>query len=173
MIAGRIPLVDLDAMQGTVAETLRSRPQRLNIIGMMAHAEGCVLPQLQLGRAVNNEQTLNASSRELLILLAARMDGGEYVWRQHLPIAVRLGITDDKVHALRDMHVSSPAFTDAERALLAYGEQVVRGGDVEEPVFKTAAKHFSMRELVEAIIAIGYYMTMNRLTNATRTPFEA
>jgi alkylhydroperoxidase family enzyme len=56
--------------------------------------------------------------------------------------------------------------------VLAFGAQVIRGSHVEDDVFERAARHFTGRELVEAILAIGYYMTMNRLTEATRTPLE-
>jgi hypothetical protein len=33
-------------------------------------------------------------------------------------------------------------------------------------------KHFADQEIVEAIIAIGFYMTMARLTEATRTDLD-
>jgi alkylhydroperoxidase family enzyme len=50
---------------------------------------------------------------------------------------------------------------------------VVRGGEVDDLTFRAAARRYSHRELVEGILAIGYYMTMNRLTTATQTPLEA
>lgn len=169
----RVPLVDIEALEGPVGDALRSRAGKLNIVGVMAHAQGCVVQQLQLGRAVNSDQDLDALSRELLILLAARIDGGEYVWRQHVPIAVRHGATQAKIDALEKGDIASKAFSADERALLAYGVQVIRGGQVDDIRFRAAARRYSHRELVEAILAIGYYMTMNRLTAATRTPLEA
>lgn len=168
----RVPLVDIEALEGPVGDALRSRPGKLNIVGMMAHAQGCVVQQLQLGRAVNSQQDLDALSRELLILLAAQIDGGEYVWRQHVPIAVRHGATQAKIDALEKGDISSKMFSPDERALLAYGAQVIRGGQVDDVTFRAAARRYSHRELVEAILAIGYYMTMNRITAATLTPFE-
>lgn len=168
----RVPLLDIDAMGGPVGEALRARPGKLNIINMMAHAQSCVLPQLQLGRAVNSTQELDPLSRELLILLAAYLDGGQYVWRQHVPIAIRHGASAEKIEALEKGDIGSKAFSRDERVLLAYGRQVVAGGDIDEVTFRAAVRRYSYRELVEAILAIGYYMTMNRLTRATLIPFE-
>ncbi|WP_176595476.1 MULTISPECIES: carboxymuconolactone decarboxylase family protein [Sphingobium] len=169
----RVPLLDIALLEGPVGDALRARPGKLNIVGMMAHAQGCVVQQLQLGRAVNSQQDLDPLSRELLVLLAAHLDGGEYVWRQHVPIAVRHGASQAKIDALEKGAIASNAFSPDERALLAYGAQVIRGGQVDEVTFRAAARRYSHRELVEAILAIGYYMTMNRITAATLTPLEA
>ncbi|MGI5132999.1 carboxymuconolactone decarboxylase family protein [Pseudonocardia sp. CA-107938] len=168
---GRLPLVDIDSVEGPVGVALRASA-RLNIIAMMAHAPTCVLPQLAIGRAVMTEQSLPALQRELLILLAARMDGGRYVWAQHRSIAEGLGATSAALAALDALDTAATVFDDAERAILAFGVQVVRGGDVDDAVFERARQHFTAQQIVEAILAIGYYMTMNRLTNATRTPLE-
>src|SRR3546814_5506563 len=75
----RVPPLDIDVLEGPVGDALRERPGKLNIVSMMAHAQGCVVQQLQLGRAVNSQQDLDPLSRELLILLAAHLDEGEYV----------------------------------------------------------------------------------------------
>ncbi|MFD0848989.1 carboxymuconolactone decarboxylase family protein [Sphingosinicella xenopeptidilytica] len=169
----RIPLLDVEALEGPVGDALRGRRSKLNIVAMMAHAQGCVVQQLQLGRAVNSEQDLDPLSRELLILLTAHLEDGEYVWRQHVPIAIQHGASREKISALEKGDIASKAFSPDERALLVYGAQVVRGGAVDEVTFRAAARRYSHRELVEAILAIGYYMTMNRITSATLTPLEA
>lgn len=170
--ACRLPLIDIETMEGTVGDTLRSLPMRLNIIAMAAHAKSSVLPQLMLGNAVMNEQSLAPLRRELLILLAARLDGAQYVWSQHRVLAEKLGANEAMVNAIDDLDLSADVFEDADRALLAFGEQVIRNGNVDDRVFQDLSDHFSAQETIEAILAIGYYMTMNRLTLATRIPLE-
>lgn len=44
---------------------------------------------------------------------------------------------------------------------------------VNDAVFFRMKEHFSEREIVEAILAIGFYMTMARLTEATQTDLDA
>ncbi len=172
-IAGsRLPLIDIETMEGTVGDTLRGLPMRLNIIAMAAHASTCVLPQLMLGNSVMNAQTLPPLRRELLILLAARLDGAQYVWTQHRVIAEQLGATPAMVDAIDDLDLSSEVFDDADQALLAFGRQVIGSAAVEDQVFERFSQHFTAQETIESIIASGYYMTMNRLTLATQTPLE-
>ena len=64
------------------------------------------------------------------------------------------------------------AFNDAERALLAFGRDVVENVRVPEPIFAAARKHFSDQEIVESIVALGFYMMMARLTEATETDLD-
>lgn len=169
---GGLALVDVETMPGPVGDALRAAPARLHIIAMMAHAETCVLPQLGLGRAVMTAQSLPPLRRELLILLAARIDSAQYVWSQHRRIAESLGATPAMVAAVEALQLCSGEFDEADRALLAFGRQVIRGGPVEDQVLERVACHLTAQEIVEAILAIGYYMTMNRITLATRTPLE-
>ena len=173
MIAGaRLELVDIETMTGEVGDALRARPARLNIVAMMAHAHTSVLPQLGLGRAVMTQQALDPIQRELLILLSARLDQCQYVWTQHRPLAEGLGATAAMLDAVEALDLSSASFDQPTRVLLRFGRQVIEGGEVGDEVFEQAMRHFSGGELVEAIIAIGYYMTMNRIATATQTPLE-
>src|SRR3546814_20617523 len=88
----------------------------MNIIAMAAHANTCVIPQLMLGNAVMNEQSLSGLRRELLILLAARLDGAQYVWSQHRVIAEKLGATSAMVKAIEELDLASAALDEPEQA---------------------------------------------------------
>ena len=155
----RVPLHDLDAVPGKI---------RLNL----AHAEATVEPQLRLGGAILGHQLLAHSLRELLILLAAKLEGGEYEWVQHVPIAKHVGVSDRQIDAINALDLLSPVFSDAERALLAFGQQVVETVRVDNAVFGRVSQHFSHREIVEAILTCGFYMTMARITEALQVPID-
>ena len=64
------------------------------------------------------------------------------------------------------------AFNAAEQALLAFGREVIENVRVPEPVFAAMRQHFSEQEIVESILAIGFYMTMARLTEATEVDLD-
>src|SRR3546814_17908649 len=76
------------------------------------------------------------------------------------------------VKAIEELDLASAALDEPEQALLGFGKQVIESGNVTDEVFERCSRHFTAREVIEAILAIGYYMTMNRLTLATRTPLE-
>lgn len=168
----RLSLIDPDKTDGEVAKAFTSMPVQLNIFRMMAHAETCMIPQMRLGGAILAKQDLGHGPRELLILLVAKIEGGEYEWRQHVPIAEGVGLSEERIAAIESLDLSAACFDAAELALLAFGRQVIENVRVEDAVFFKMKSHFSEQEIVEAILAIGFYMTMARLTEATQTDLD-
>ena len=169
----RMPLVDPDQATGEVGDALRAPAARLNIFRTLAHAETTALPQMRLGRAILGKQCLSHVARELLILLVARLEGGEYEWVQHVPIALGVGVTQAQIDAIAALQLDAAVFDPAQTALLAFGRQVVETARADDAVFAAAKAHFPDREIVEAILAIGFYMTMARLTETCQTPIDA
>src|SRR3546814_7834794 len=116
---------------------------------MMAPAQGCVVQQLQLGRAVNSQQDLDPLSRELLILLAAHLDEGEYVWRQHVPIAVRHGrwklrsILLPKAVLRQRRSILNKAACSAIAPRLSGAGQVIRSPSEAQPGATSTEEHAS------------------------------
>jgi len=107
-----------------------------------------------------------------LILQVAHIEGGEYEWRQHVPIALGVGVTQPQIDALERGDYVAAAFNEGERALLAFGREVVENVRVGEAVFAGVRKHFSDQEIVESIFTVGCYMMMARLTEATETDLD-
>ena len=172
-VGARIPLADLDRVPGDTGDKLRRMPVKLNIFRMMANAQTTVLPMLRLGGAILSDQELPHAPRELLILLVARLEGGEYEWIQHDPIAEKVGVTRAQIEAIERLDLGADVFTPAEKALLAFGRQVVENVRVDDATFAAAHAHYGDRQIVEAILAIGFYMAAARLTEVTQTPLDA
>jgi alkylhydroperoxidase family enzyme len=147
-------------------------PVRLNIFRLMAHAEANMIPAMRLGNSILHRQKLSAVNRELLILQVAQLEGGAYEWRQHVPIALGVGVTQRQIDGLERGSYDDDAFNETERALLAFGRDVIENVRVPEPVFAGMRRHFSEQEIVETIVAIGFYMMMARLTEATETDID-
>ncbi|MCF8470152.1 MAG: carboxymuconolactone decarboxylase family protein [Parvibaculum sp.] len=168
----RLTLVDPETTSGDVRAAFDLLPVKLNIFRMMAHAETCMAPLMRLGGSILALQQLGARERELVVLQAAALEGGAYEWRQHVPIAKSTGVTDEQIAALEAGTFDSHVFNEAEQALLAFSRQVVEDVRVEAQVFAAMRAHFSEREIVETILAIGFYMMMARLTEATETDLD-
>ena len=168
----RLPLIDPAAATGDAKRVLDNMPNTLNIFRMMAHAETHIKPVVKLGGAILSKQELGAKERELLILQVANLEGGEYEWNQHVPIALGCDALMEQVDALERGEIDDPAFSEAERALLAFSKEVIENVRVGDGTFRAVHAHFSDREIVEAIFTIGFYMMMARLTEATRTDID-
>ncbi len=169
----RLPLLTTENAGEEAKNILAALPATLNIFRMMAHADTCFGPQLQLGAAILARQELGHRERELLILLAARLERGDYEWHQHCPIALGVGITQPQIDALEKLELDGEHFSQKERALLTFGRQVIENVRADRDAFAALKLHFSDREVVEMILTVGFYMTMARLTEATETDLDA
>ena len=168
----RLPLIDPETTTGDIRASFDRMPVKLNIFRMMAHAEANMIPAMRLGNSILHRQKLSAVNRELLILQVAQLENGAYEWRQHVPIALGVGVTQRQIDGLERASYDDDAFDEAERALLAFGREVIENVRVPEPLFAGMRQHFGEQEIVEAIVAIGFYMMMARLTEATETDLD-
>ena len=168
----RLPLIDPAATSGDVRASFDRMPVVLNIFRMMAHAEANFIPAMRYANSILHRQKLSHVNRELLILQVAQRQGGAYEWHQHIPIALGVGVTQRQVDCLEQGNYTDEAFNATERALLAFGRETIDNVRVPDAVFADMRAHFSEQEIVESIMAIGFYMMMARLTEATETDLD-
>jgi alkylhydroperoxidase family enzyme len=168
----RLPYVDIDTAPEPVRSTLQQLPVQLNIFRMMAHAESSFRPLLRLGSTILAQQKLAANLRELAILQVARLSHAAYEWVQHVPIARAAGVEPAQIDALEAGDIAAACFTADEALVLRFTTEVVRDVRASESVFGAMLGRFSPREIVELILAIGFYMTMARLMETTGVDLE-
>ena len=168
-----IPFADTDALPQKAKEAYDRLPRKLNIFRMWSNAPDCFVSGMRFGGNILARQKLNAALRELVILLVARLEGGTYEWVQHVPIAEGVGCRKDQIAALEAGHLDDPAFDARERVLLRFSREVIRDVKASEEAVKAMQAHFSTQEIVEVILTCGFYMTMARLTETTRTDIDA
>lgn len=169
----RIPYPDLDKASPEVREMLGRLPRSANIFNMMAHAETCLKPVMKLGGTLLGKLQLDPKLRELCLLHAVKLEGGEYEWVQHVPIAKDLGCTDAQIAALDDDDDQAACFDAREQAALQLTREVVVDVRATERTVEAARKHLSDREIVELILMAGFYIMLARLTETLGVEAEA
>jgi alkylhydroperoxidase family enzyme len=168
----RLPLIDPESTSGDMRTFFDRLPIKLNIFKMLAHAETNFIPAMRFGYSILHMQKLSHINRELLILQVAELEGGTYEWHQHVPIALGVGVKQQQVDCIERGHFEGEAFNDAERALLAFGREVIENVRVSDATFAAMRKNFSAQEIVETILTIGNYMMMARLTETTEVDLD-
>lgn len=160
----RIPYPDLDKATPEVREMLARLPAPISIFNMMAHAETALKPVMKLGGTFLGKLKLDPLLRELVILHAVKIEGGEYEWVQHVPVVLALGGTQAQVDALDAGDEQAACFSEAEKAVLRFTREVVVDVGASEAALAAARKHLSEREIVEVILVAGFYIMLARLT---------
>jgi len=168
-----IPFADTAKLPEKAKEAYDRLPRKLNIFRMWANAPEMFVSGMRFGGNILARQKLNAALRELVILLVARLEGGTYEWVQHVPIAEGVGCRKDQIAALEKGDIDDPAFNEKEKVLLYFSREVIRDVKASEEAVHAMERHFSAQEIVEVILTCGFYMTMARLTETTRTDIDA
>lgn len=168
----RLPYVEPESAPDAVRQTMEQLPIQLNIFKMMAHAETCFRPLLRLGTAILSEQQLDPRLRELAILRIAQLSGARYEWVQHEPIAKAVGVSDAQIATLARGTIDDPCFAAIDGLVLRFTTEVVNAVKASDTTFAEMQRHFSPREIVELLLAIGFYMTIARLAETTATDVD-
>ena len=92
-----------------------------------------------MGNALLYRCELDPVLRELAILRVGRLSRAAYEVFQHERIAREAGVTDDKIAALRDATIEAPAFSDNEKAVLRFADDVVRNVRASDKTLKAVA----------------------------------
>jgi len=120
-----------------------------------------------MGNGLLHRCELDPQLRELAILRVGRLSRAAYEVFQHERIAREVGVEDGKIAALRDATVEAPAFTDHEKAVLRFTDDVVRSVRASDRNLKAVQAFLSPGAVIELTLTIGYYMMVCRLLETT------
>ena len=126
---------------------------------------------LALFTAIRQESELNGRYRELAIMLVAVLNCAEYEYVQHIPFALKAGLTEEQLDALPDWR-NSNLFEEADRAVLEYAEAMTRSIQVPDPVFAAVARHFDTRQTLELTVTVAGYNLVSRVLEALQVDHE-
>ena len=169
----RIPYPDLKKASAETQAMIARLPAPINVFSMLAHADTLVKPVMKLGGAILAKTQLDPKLRELALLHAVKLEGGDYEWVQHVPVALKLGATQEQIAALERGEDGAACFSEAEKAALVLTREVVVAVRARPETLEAARKHYSDREIVELIVTAGFYIMLARLTETTGVENEA
>ena len=158
----RIPYFEVDSATGKHAEFLGKLKPHLNIYRMLANSEAGLKGFVRMGNALLYRCELDPGLRELAIVRVGRLSRAAYEVFQHERIAREVGVAEEKIAALRDATIEAPAFTDNEKAVLRFADDVMRNVKASDKNLKAVQAFLSPGALVELTLTIGYYMMVCR-----------
>jgi len=163
----RIPYFDVESATGKHAEFLGKLKPHLNIYRMLANSEIGLKTFTRMGNALLNRGELDPCLRELAILRVGRLGRAAYEVFQHERMAREVGVSDDKIAALRDATIEAPAFSEHEKAVLRFTDDVVRNVKASDRTLKAVQAFLGPGALVELTLTIGFYMMVSRFLETT------
>lgn len=144
----------------------------LNLHLTNAHAPALSKAQWGTISVIRTQTKPPQSLFELAILRTAQICGCEYEVVQHIPMAIRAGLTRAQVDAVAQWQTSD-LFDARQRALLAWIEAMMTNkGDVDDATFEELAHHFSPQEIVELTTAASLYYGTGLMMKALQIRLE-
>ena len=166
----RIPYPDPSRYEG---EPLAERIKRerggelLNLYRMLLHSPPLAEGWLTFFTAVRQRTELPGRYRELAILRVAMLNEADYEFTAHAPFALREGIAQAAIDALR-AHRVPDGLDGADRAVIAYTDSMTREIHVPHDVFARVREHLAEHHVVELTATIAAYNCVSRFLEALR-----
>lgn len=163
----RIPYADLGNEQARplVERIVAERGSVLHLYQMLLHSPPIAEGWLNYLTAVRQKASLSGALRELVIVRVAQINGAQYEADQHIPIALKEGVSQAQIDELADWEASS-RFSDKERRVLALTDQMTRQVHVDKPLMAQLAADFNHQELVELVATVAAYNMVSRFLEA-------
>jgi AhpD family alkylhydroperoxidase len=164
---------DFTTLTKRVKQKFEGLPTKVNFFRMMGYSKGTYVEIIDLTNAIFKNLTLSDYHKELLVLMVAAHQQCKYEWEQHVSIAQAAGVREDQFIAIaKERFYDTEAFTEPETILLHFGNTMLEKGKVPGVVFKHTLKHFSVEELADAMIVIGYYRMLSGFIQTFDIPVD-
>jgi len=153
-------------------QKIEVRGQRIiNLYKVLGHCPYVGLNWQRLGNSLLKGEELPPKLRELAVLRVGSLTGSRYEVTQHTGIGLAAGLTREQTDAIPDWQ-DSTAFSEEERAVLAYTDEVERDCRVRDETFANLRSYLSEHAVVELTVAIGYYGMVSRFLVALDVELE-
>ncbi|HEX2171247.1 MAG TPA: carboxymuconolactone decarboxylase family protein [Dehalococcoidia bacterium] len=142
-----------------------------NVFRALGNAPHILRGVMVLGTAVLNKSRLDPRIRELAIIRVGQINQADYERAHHVEIGRKNGVTEADLENLSSWQ-SSSHFSEKERAVLRYTEEVTRSARPEPATMDELKKHFDDAGIVEVVAAVSFYNMMCRVLNSLDVDLE-
>ncbi len=163
---------EADPMVRKIFQTIEdSGNEVINLLKALAHSPRICRDWRRLGVTLLLKGELSPRIRELAILRVGDLAKANYEWTQHVPIALETGVKQEQIDELSGW-VNSREFSELERAVLQYTDEVSRNFRVSDDTFSRIRDFLGEKEIVELTVTIGYYGMVCRTLEALQIELE-
>ena len=118
-----------------------------------------------LGSYLRFESSLDAVTRELVVLTTAREFDCQYEWSAHVVIGRQAGVREQAIAAIARRQPLD-GLTAGERLVIQYARELLRTKRVSDDTFAAARERFGVQGVTELTATIGYYGMLACALNA-------
>ncbi len=116
---------------------------------------------------------IDPREREIVIDRTCARCRGEYEWGVHVVVFGKtLGIPQETLEATATKDSTDPLWSDRERLLVRLVDELHDTAQVSDALWADLARHWTIPQLLELLVTVGWYHTISFVANAARVPLE-
>ena len=121
------------------------------------------------GEYLRFNSKLGSRLNEFVILVTARVWTQQFEWNAHAPLALKAGVNQEIIDAVRDGR--RPAGMDEDQEI-AYDflMELHHNRSVSDAIYARAVKKFGEQGVIDLVGVTGYYTMLSMIMNVARTP---
>lgn len=164
-----IPDLIIEELPAEIQEPARAGAL-VNVFRMMLRSPQIATLVVKLGAAQFGSGSLPPTDRELAILTTASCFGAAYELSQHEQISASVGVTAAQRAAVAVQDWDCPELSPSQQALVSFLAAVADDRTVPDAVFDEVQHHYTEQQIVEAVVLLGYYFMIARVTTVFGIP---
>jgi len=160
---------DYSPEQQTAHDAFVASP-RGRVVGPLAlwiHRPELAQATEKLGSYLRFSTTLGPKLTELAIITTARVWGSEFEWYAHKPLAIKGGLSEAVVEAIRT-GAEPPYADEEERAVHRFAHEAATERQVSDALYQSTIDALGKDRLVDLVALIGYYGFVSLTLNTFR-----
>jgi alkylhydroperoxidase family enzyme len=126
-----------------------------------------------LGAGILGHGRIEPRERELIILRACARAGAEYEWGVHATaFGVTVGLNGTEIAATASASADDAVWSDADAQLIRAVDELHDTNTISDELWSELAERFSDDQLLEIVIAAGWYRLLSYVINAAGIELE-
>lgn len=146
----------------------------LNLRLALAQEPGLSVAFQSMAHVVLFKGSLSEREREIAIIRTGALTRSEYEWGMHVSIyAEKCGLTEPHIEELTLGKPSAGLWTERERSIVRMVDELHHHATVSDATWQALAAHWPAAEIVQLILACGFYHMAAFFLNSMAVPLEA
>jgi alkylhydroperoxidase family enzyme len=142
-----------------------------NTMMTLANHPQLAIASLNFGKYLMMDSTLSGRQQKMIVLRVAARNDSAYQWGHNSLSALKLGMTEREVEAIRE-GPGSPVWSGEDRLLLRTIDQVCDGGRIDDPTWAELSEAMSRHQIMDVVHAVGYFSMVAWSLIAMRVQLE-
>jgi 4-carboxymuconolactone decarboxylase len=170
--ADRLPVIPVEqySAEQKQAVTQYEAVRKAAIFGpfeVMLYSPAMMTNAREVGDYMKAGSAIPRNLAELAILYIAKDWNQDYVWYQHVPLALKAGLTQSHVDALG--YAQKPTnMNDDEDAVYAFVNELVRNHQVADQTFDRINRRFGSKGVVDLTSLTAFYVDLSMQLNVAK-----